>query len=159
MDVPSPTVERSWRQRLRVLLSHDADPLTQFIKYVAVGCVAAGTHYSTVIAVAHFWLPVTEATPWNFTIANCIAFVISGTVAYLANIRWVFKSGRHSRAREIFLFFGVALFAFLIGTPLGQFLVNRFNLVDKYWHIAQLAAMSTSVLVNFVCRKFLIFAR
>jgi len=159
MHGPSPPAGSPWRERLRVLLSHDADPLTQFLKYVAAGCVAAGTHYLLFFVITHFWLPVTEATPWNFTIANCIGFVFSGTVAYLANIRWVFKPGRHSRVREISLFFGVALVAFAIGTPLGQYLVNRFDLVDGYRHIAQLATMSTSVLVNYACRKFFIFAR
>lgn len=149
-----------WRTILAHVNSRDAHPLIQFIKYGICGLGAFITHQVIWGALSVWAFPcidpaIPDATrALNSTINNAIAVLFSTAVAYVTNILWVFKSGRHSRAVEIASFFGIGVVSFSGGLLAGPWLIKMFGLNTL---IAQLSMAVTSVLINFVCRKFFIF--
>ena len=92
----------------------------------------------------------------NLIINNLIAFPFSNLVNYLLNVRIVFVPGRHSRTVEFAIFTAISAVSFLAGLLGGPFLVGRFGLPSL---LAQFMLVTTSALVNFLCRKFLVFSR
>ena len=90
----------------------------------------------------------------NFFIANSLAFLASSILVYLLNRHWVFMPGRHSKTKEIILFYGVAIIAFLISTSIGTYFVNIVVLNE---YIAGLVTIILSVGINFVGRRWLVF--
>jgi putative flippase GtrA len=90
----------------------------------------------------------------NFRISNVCAFMVSNLVAYLLNVRFVFKAGRHSRWKEIGLFYLVSAISVAMGVEFGAMLIKGFGLSTTFSYIAK--AISTT-LINFVARKFIIF--
>ena len=91
---------------------------------------------------------------WNFFWSFTIAFGLANIVGYMLNRRWVFQPGRHSRLMEISLFYLFAVGAYLLGTPLGAFLVAKYP-VSEY--LIYLMLLVSSILVNFLGRKFVVF--
>lgn len=168
---------KEWRAWLKVAASHDAHPLIQFVKYGLAGVGALATDLLFFYLAEAFLFPVDPDTdgigfrgidqilPWlsdlmaeesvrHYALNSCVGFVFSCAVAYLLNIKWVFKPGKHSRHKEITLFFVVAVVAFVLGTALGSFLVGSFG-----WsiHFAKAGNIVAAILINYLCRKFLIF--
>ncbi len=165
----------AWR---RALTTPEAPPLVQFIKYAMAGALAMAANLLFFWFADRFWFPIggggegvalpsafSEIPAWlgrmgndervlNYARCNAVAFVFANTVAYLLNFKWVFRAGRHSRALEIALFFGVSLVSFGLGTGLAGMLVGGYG-VHEY--AAKGADVVSAVLVNYVCRKFLIF--
>jgi putative flippase GtrA len=92
----------------------------------------------------------------NQIMANVVALALSNMVAYVTNVLWVFTGGRHNRWIEFGLFTLVNAVSGLAGIFAGPFL--RVHLPIG-WTVAQAALIITSTLVNFVCRKFLVFQR
>lgn len=149
-----------WRTILAHVNSRDAHPMLQFIKYGICGLGAFITH-QVIWGVLSLWvLPCIdpaipqETRALNSTINNSIAVLFSTAVAYITNILWVFKSGRHSRTVEILSFFGIGVISFAGGLMAGPWLIKAFGINTL---VAQLSMAVTSVLINFVCRKFFIF--
>jgi putative flippase GtrA len=163
---------------LLAILSREKHPLLQFIRYGIAG-VAAMVANLVFFVLCIRWvfissdvvtsLPVefTGLGNWlsdmrqdprvgNYVKANAVAFVMSNVVAYVLNFKWVFESGRHSRHVEIFLFFSVSLFSFVIGTAVASILVGNFGVHD---YIAKMSDVVFAILINFVCRKFLVFKK
>ncbi|HCN79127.1 MAG TPA: hypothetical protein DIT13_18335, partial [Verrucomicrobiales bacterium] len=60
----------------------------------------------------------------------------------------------HSRTMEIVYFFAVGAISFAGGLAAGPWMIKVFGLNTL---VAQLFMAVTSVLINFVCRKFFIF--
>ncbi|MBB5039664.1 GtrA family protein [Prosthecobacter dejongeii] len=149
-----------WRTILAQVNSRDAHPLLQFIKYGICGLGAFITHQVIWVALSFWAFPSIDSSipdetrALNSTISNSIAVLFSTAVAYVTNILWVFKSGRHSRAVEIASFFGIGVISFGGGLLAGPWLIKMFGLNTL---VAQLSMAVTSVLINFVCRKFFIF--
>ena len=72
--------------------------LFEFSRYVIVGLCAAVGHYGTLIL-------LTEAFNFDPVHASTIGFVVAGTISYVLNYRFTFKSTRrHVEALPIFLF-------------------------------------------------------
>ncbi|MEM0897970.1 MAG: GtrA family protein [Verrucomicrobiota bacterium] len=156
----------SWKH----INSREAHPFIQFCKYVTCGFAATfvliGVSYALMYTVLPAFSgmtlangdPVTdEIRERNNIYANAIAFIPSNFVAYFLNVAWVFEGGRHNRWKEFGLFTlisAISFFAGLFGGP--KLIIGIFGLST---HLSQLSFMVTSALVNFVCRKFLIFAR
>jgi putative flippase GtrA len=90
----------------------------------------------------------------NYVIDKCISFVFSNLTAYLANIYFVFQPGRHQRHVEIALFYIVSIVAMVAGTGLGWMLIEFFRVETTFSRVGDMIA---AVLINFFCRKFLIF--
>ena len=131
----------------------------QFIKYGIAGALATGVHVVAFTFLNETVLPADIGQQgaqrgWNFFWSFSIAFTLANFVGYLVNRRWVFQSGRHSNLIELALFYVIAFIAYLLGTPLGAYLVAKYPLNE--YAVFLMVAM-TSVLVNFLGRKFLVF--
>jgi len=90
----------------------------------------------------------------NAAIDNFIAFMISNFVVYIINIYWVFESGRHSRWKEIGIFYLVAGASVAIGIGLQSFLIDYFGITTT---LAFGAMILVCLMINYVVRKFFIF--
>lgn len=158
---------------LQQFLRREAHPFIQFIKYGMAGGLATVVDmvlmYTLSLWVFHaltpddqvvtlFGLnvnPIDEITRQrNFVINRALCFMVSNFTAYIANILWVFEPGRHSKAKEILLFYLVSGTSFLIGTGLGWALIRYFALSTTAAYVAN---MVSSVMINYVCRKYIIF--
>jgi putative flippase GtrA len=159
----------------KAVFSRQQHPVLQFLRYGLAGVAAMVTNLAVFIWCEQILFPVPETAEaaelsWstagqlfsilredlrvaNFVKSNAVAFLVANTVAYVLNFLWVFESGRHSRSIEVMLFFGVSLASFTLGTVLASLLVNH----GVHPYPAKGADILTAVLVNYVCRKFLIF--
>ncbi len=90
----------------------------------------------------------------NFCIGNGIAFMLSNLTAYILNVLFVFKAGRHSRRKEVGLFYLVSAISVGIGVGIGAVLIQGFGLSTTFSYVAK--AVST-MLINYTARKYIIF--
>jgi len=163
---------------IRHFNSHDAHPVLQFVKYGIAGGLATGTHMVVFFAAAWWLFPALTATdPFVRLFAlvdvsvpvpeigdavrsnrvlynNCIAFLFSNAVAYIINILWVFRRGRHGWLKEMLLFFAVSAFSMACGSVLAFGMVRWMGAETTYAFAANIVA---SVLINYAARKFFIF--
>ena len=146
----------------------------QFIKYALAGGISTTTH----IVIFHFiaWKifpslqerdhavrffklnihKINDTTrARNSMIGNFIAFLLANMVAYILNILFVFQGGKYPIIIEILLFYAVSGVAAFLGTMLMGLLIRRFGLLTTYAFVANIF---TAVMINFVMRKFFIFA-
>ncbi len=168
---------RGWFQGV---FSQDPHPVFQFIRYGLAGVAAMAANVLFFALSEWFLFPVGEAGeadvlsfpsrwselgPWlsemgsnervlNYVKCNVVAFLMANVVAYILNFRWVFESGRHSRHVEILLFFAVSFVAFVIGTALAGLMVGSFGMNE---YLAKIGDIVSAILINYICRKFLIF--
>lgn len=163
-------VRHHWKEHglhptLALLRSRDAPVTFQFSKYVIFGGVTTIVHLGLFIFFSHTIFPAhdylveggvpVDVQERNAIVSNLLAFPIAAAVNYLFNVKFVFTSGRHSRVREIFLFIGISFLSFAVGLVSGPFFISRGL---NTW-LAQASLMITSALVNFACRKFIVFLR
>jgi putative flippase GtrA len=147
------------------LKSRDAPVTFQFLKYGALGAITTVIQVGLFSLLSHSWFPahdylVAGGIPdvlkqRNAVLSNLIAFPFAAVFNYAANVLFVFTPGRHSRRRELALFMGISFATFAAGLVSGPLLISRG--LDPW--IAQGALVVTSALLNFVCRKFLVFLR
>jgi putative flippase GtrA len=90
----------------------------------------------------------------HFCLGNVIAFAASNLTAYILNILFVFRAGRHGRGTELALFYLVSGISVGLGVLIGAVLIEGFGTSTTVSYIAK--AVSTT-LINFVARKYLIF--
>lgn len=90
----------------------------------------------------------------NFLIDSSVAFVFSNLTAYLLNIKYVFKAGRHDRHREVIYFYIVSGIALLVTLALSALLIQGFGVTSS---ITKVVGIVSAVLVNYAGRKFFIF--
>lgn len=90
----------------------------------------------------------------NFCIGSAIAFMASNLTAYILNVRFVFKAGRHSRWKEVGLFYLVSGISVGIGVGIGAVLIEGFGLSTTFSYVTK--AVSTT-LINYAARKYIIF--
>lgn len=169
---------REWRAWLAWAASHDTHPLIQFIKYGIAGGFALLTDLVFFTLSNLFLFPIDPDSsvslptgglaalgPWlsemrhdpsviNYVRCNFIGFLFSNVTAYLLNVKWVFRGGRHRRHLEITLFFAASVVAFVLGTAIGAFLVGSFGLNE---YLAKAGNVVGAVLINYACRKFIVF--
>ncbi|MEI8241977.1 MAG: GtrA family protein [bacterium] len=157
----------------KTLLSPDAGPAVQFIKYALCGGVATATHILIFHLVGWKLFPCLQPNdPFvrhlrlsvpaidlhrrarNSMITNVIGFLFSNSVAYLLNILFVFKSGRHHWMVEFALFYAVSAVSLVIGTSLMGWLIRRFGMLTT---VAFGSNIVMALLINFAMRKFVIF--
>lgn len=148
---------------LRLFHSREAPPAVQFVKYGISGVGATLVHVSVYLALINLLWPhlndpslnAWERAKSTFP-PTAIAFVFSNAFAYWLNMRWVFTPGRHTPLRELLFFTAVNLPGALTGT-LGQAMLVFFLHWPKWAALA--GFIVPNVLINFVCRKFLIFRK
>lgn len=145
----------------------------QFLKYSMCGGIAFATDMIVFFLVAWLIFPALTGDDWlvrlfniqvhsipenartiNFCIGNVLAFMVSNLTAYVLNILFVFKAGRHSRWKEMGLFYLVSAVSVGIGVAIGAVLIQEFGLSTSSSYIAK--AVSTT-LINYAARKFIIF--
>jgi putative flippase GtrA len=158
---------------LQQFLQRDAGPVVQFIKYAIGGGIATAVDMLVFYTLAWKFLPaLRENDPLvtrlrlsvthieedvrsrRFVINTAIAFVFSNLTAYLINIYWVFEPGRHAWYIELALFYAVSGVSIVIGTALGWAMIRYLHLSTTSSYVAKMFA---SLMVNFVCRKFIVF--
>ena len=161
------------RDLLRSFLRRDAHPFVQFIKYGMAGGLA--TVVDVVVTFILCWkflpaltsddrlvqllgitiVPIDEVFRGRNYFINCtLAFMVANFVAYVANVLWVFESGKHSRKKELALFYMVSGISFVVGTALATSLIRFWGMQTSFAKIVNIIA---SVSINYVGRKFYIF--
>jgi putative flippase GtrA len=90
----------------------------------------------------------------NFWIGKSLSFISANTVAYILNVLFVFRGGKHKVHHEIILFFAVSFVAFLMGTWSGDALIRFFGIQTT---VSNLTAIASATLINYTGRKFFIF--
>lgn len=119
----------------------------QILLFLFVGgicCVVGIVLLLLFVEIAHFEV--------NF--ANFIASFITIFVCYLLNARFVFKSGRYSRSKEVLAFFSFALLGLLLNVVLMYFMTTY----PPIWYVISKTIITGFIAVfNFIVRKKLIF--
>jgi putative flippase GtrA len=148
----------------------------QFIKYGMCGVLATMVDMTVFFLFAWLVFPaLTESDPFtkllgllnfeirevteavrlrNYWIDKIICFMISNFAAYILNVLFVFKAGKHKRHHELMLFYAVSTVAFFLGTVAGDLLI-RFAGLDTTYSYA--CAAIAALLINYTGRKFFIF--
>jgi len=158
---------------LKKLLLEKSHPGIQFLKYSICGGMALAADMITFFLVAWLLFPaLTEndilvrlfnleiesvgagIRTINFVLGNVIAFMVSNMTAYILNILFVFKAGKHSRGKELGLFYLVSGISVGIGVLVGVVLIQGLGWSTSSSYIAK--AVSTT-LINYAARKFIIF--
>lgn len=162
MKIPSRETLTRW------LLTRDAPVFVQFAKYGACGVIGTTILVAIVLALSISLFPALDSSlvdgepisdalrQRNLIVNNIIAFPFANFAVYLLNVWLVFTPGRHSRGKEFGIFTLVAAIGHFAGILAGPFLIERFGIATI---VAQLSLVVTSTLVNFLCRKFVVFAR
>ncbi|MFI5350082.1 MAG: GtrA family protein [Elusimicrobiota bacterium] len=160
---------------LRQFAGREANPYVQFVKYAVAGAAATAVDVFVFSLVAILVFPALNAgdplarllglhiAPLDESVRSAhyvwskvISFLFSNFAAYIINVRWVFTPGRHSRTKELTLFYGISGTSFAIGTGLGWLLIKKAGLPTSYAYGANGVA---SLLINYAGRKFIIFKR
>jgi len=150
------------KKHIDAFLNEKDNPIVQFLKYGICGGLA--TAVDMVVFFLFAWLvfpALTESDPFvkllgffnfdvqlvseslrlrNYWIDKVICFMFSNLAAYVLNVLFVFKAGKHKRHHEM-------IFA-------GDALIRFCGLDTTYSYIA---AMISALLINYAGRKFLIF--
>ncbi|MBT8386224.1 MAG: GtrA family protein [Ignavibacteria bacterium] len=123
--------------------------MRQIILFSSVGVVC----YFVSIALLMFFV---ELTKMEVNLANVFASIITIFICYLLNARFVFKGGRYPRSKEVFAFFVVAAFGFLLNVML-MYLMTTFLPI---WYVISKTLVTGVVAVfNFMARKKFVFLR
>ena len=151
-----------------------AHPIVQFLKYAFAGGIATIVHILTfytccwklfpsltqndivvrVLKAKVIELPA-EQRARNAVYSNIVAFFASNIVCYIINRIFVFKPGEHNVVVEFLLFLAVSAIAIFLGTAIMRWLIKHFNMQTTFAFAANLV---TSLMLNYVLRKFFIFA-
>ena len=158
---------------VKKILLEKNHPGIQFLKYMMSGGMAFATDISVFYILAIFVFPA--LTPddivaqllnldidpisdslrlRNFWIGKSCSFVGANFVAYVLNVLFVFKGGKHKVQHEIALFFAVSFVAFILSTWTGDLLIRFFGAQTT---ISNLTAIIFATLFNYTGRKFFIF--
>ena len=137
----------------------EAPWMIQFGKYGMCGVLAVIVHNLIFYICATTILPCIDETmpkwerAWNWLYCNLIAFVFANVLTYCTNLLFVFTGGRHSRLKEFLLFSAVSFSATVPALALGFTAIIR----DQSTPFAQIIFIVVAAMVNFLCRKFLVF--
>ena len=121
--------------------------IRQLFSFVSVGAVC----YVVGISLLMFFVEIVKLEV-NF--ANLISSTITIFVCYLLNIKFVFKAGRHSKKKEILMFFTFSLMGLLLNLLL-LFLMTKY--LPIWYVISKTLVIMLIAIFNFVIRKKFIF--
>ena len=155
------------------ILKEKDHPGIQFVKYAMCGGTAMAVDMVVFFLAAWLLFPALTENDYlvrlfhmdvvavpdylrtiNFCLANLVAFMFSNLTAYILNVLFVFKAGKHSRMKEVGLFYLVSAISVGLGVGIGAILIQGFGLSTTSSYIAK--AVSTT-LINYAARKFFIF--
>jgi putative flippase GtrA len=137
----------------------DSHPLIQFAKYSISGGVAT-VIFSTLFLYLSALFPGNPAhtglAKFMDTLPSVLcAFMFSNAAVYWLNTRWVFTPGRHSVIRE-FLFFTLVNMPGAVGGTVVLGLLESWGFPKP---VALVGFLVPNILINYICRKFFIFAK
>ena len=162
----------------RHILSNEAGPLAQFIKYGIVGVMATCVQTGIFYVLAATCLKCLTADDWAVKLlglpsvaftgdeawyasrgmlaaaATAIGFVVANVFCWLMNRWFVFKPGKFRWYVELGMFFGASTLATVIALGVMKLLIDQFGLLTTP---AVVVEVVVSFLVNFFIRKFVIF--
>ena len=163
---------------LKKILSHEAGPFWQFVKYGVIGvmatlvqtgvfyalgvtclkCLTATDAFVTGCAKIGVTIPVAEVTDavraLRFAAATAVGFILANIFCWLMNRWFVFKPGKFRWYVELGMFFGTSTIATVIALGLSSALINWAGLMTT---LAVFIEVVVSFFVNFFVRKFFIF--
>ena len=158
---------------VKKILREKDHPGIQFLKYMTCGGIAFFVDFSVFYYIAIKVLPALtpddlvaqllgldlepisrHARLTHYWICIFSGFVASNIVAYILNVLFVFKGGKHKVHHEIALFFAVSTGAFVLSSVTGDLLI-RF--LEVQTTVSKLTAIFFATLVNYTGRKFFIF--
>ena len=161
------------KKHITAFLFEKDNHLVQFLKYGICGGIATVVDVVTFFLLAWFAFPalaqddifvrlfdlspepITEALrARNFIINSILCFLVSNLSAYILNILFVFKTGKHKRHHELLLFYAVSIVSLILATAAGWMLISVFGLGTTWSYVAKMVA---AVLINYAGRKFFIF--
>jgi putative flippase GtrA len=164
------------KKHLSAFLSEKENPFVQFIKYGLCGGMAPAVDMMVFFLFAWLVFPaLTASDPFakllgvfhldirivsesvrlrNYWIDKVVCFMFSNLTAYILNVLFVFKAGKHKRHHELMLFYAVSTISFIFGTTAGDLLIRFGGLDTTYSYVA---AMISALLINYAGRKFVIF--
>lgn len=153
--------------------SKESNAFIQFVKYGMCGGVATAVHVFIFFLLAATIVPALTEDDFivkffgvaparigdklrarNFIINNVAGFMVSNLTAYILNILWVFKRGKYHWVIELLMFYVVSGTSIFAGTVAGTILIRCFSLTTFF---AFAVNMITSVMINYVLRKYFIF--
>lgn len=152
--------DNDWRTIIRRMNARDTHPVIQFMKYGICGVGSLIVGQSIWLALSVWVWPALdpdlpkEVRALHSTYNNVISFFFGNLFAYITNSLWVFTPGRHPRVLEFFYFTLVSTVAFVIGLAVGPMLIRVYGISTL---LAQLLLVASSVMVNYICRKFFVF--
>ncbi len=152
--------DNDWRTILARMNARDTHPLIQFMKYGICGVGSLIIGQGIWLSLSIWVYPALdsdlpkEVRALHSTYNNIISFFFGNFFAYFTNSKWVFTPGRHHILLEFFYFTLISTVAFVIGLLTGPLLIQMYGISTL---LAQLLMLVSSVLVNFVCRKFFVF--
>ena len=162
----------------RHILSNEAGPLAQFIKYGIVGVMATCVQTGIFYILAATCLKCLTADDWAVKLlglpsvaftgdeawyasrgmlaaaATAIGFIAANIFCWLMNRWFVFKPGKFRWYVELGMFFGASTLATLIALGVMKFLIDQFGMMTT---LAVVVEVIVSFFVNFFIRKFVIF--
>ncbi len=142
------------------ILSREVPFLIQFGKYGLCGVLSVLV-LAAIIALGEGYFPqyfspelTARTLAWNTALLHLIAFIPANFTAYGLN-RWlVFTPGRHTPQRELTLFTLISFLSFSLGELIPFWLIQNLEIPRALIHFSFIIS---SALVNFICRKFLVF--
>jgi len=166
------------RKWIRGVLSPDAGPFWQFVKYGAVGVASTLVQLAVFLALASTCLGCLTPDDWAVrylglraevfdggepwfasrwflaAAATAVGFTVANVFCWLLNRAIVFRPGRFKWYAEFAVFYGVAAAATAIALVVQSVLIRYFGLMTS---AATLIEVLVSFLLNFFIRKFYIF--
>ena len=158
---------------LKQFFQREAHPVVQFIKYGIAGGVATAVDILVFYFLSWKVFPALTADDAvvkllgisvtvideitrsrHYLLNKAITFFFSNLTAYIVNILWVFKPGRHKKWVEIVLFYAVSIVSFALGTFLGWFVIAVLGMTTTAAYVANMFA---SLMINYACRKYWVF--
>lgn len=145
-----------------VLFSREAPFLIQFGKYGVCGVCSLVVFMAVALAGEHAFPRYfgegasDEVRSVALIWLHLAAFLPSNLAAYGLN-RWlVFTPGRYGLGKELALFTLISFLSFAVGEILPVVLIRYVGVPNG---VAHFSFVISSAMVNFVCRKFLVFAK
>lgn len=142
------------------LRERDTRPIFQIIRYGIVGVSATLLDIAIFAALSQWVLPAIDSDLGDSvradrsTVNSAIAFFIANVYTYFVNKHCVFVPGRYRPAIEFAIFVGVSAISLLLGLWVMRYLINEHAMAT---YPAKGVAIAVSILINYVCRRFLVF--
>ncbi len=155
------------------ILSHDASPFWQVVKYGAIGVAATVVQTAGLYLLGTTCLACLAPDDWavkylgfpsatvpddvravRFAICTAGGFLLANVFCWLMNRWFVFRAGKFPWFVEFMMFFGTAAVATLIALGLSVLMIRYAGLMTT---LAVGIEIVVSFLLNFFVRKFFIF--